>query len=45
MPEPSDDERTALLEALRSTEGSVPAAYASEWRRAAFSDAADADEP
>lgn len=44
MPEPSEDERAALLEALRPAEGSEPAAYASEWRRAAFNEAADAVE-
>ena len=45
VPEPSQDERAALLEALRAVDGSMPAAYASEWRRAALRDAADADEP
>lgn len=45
VPEPSDDERAALLEALRPAAGSAPAAYSSEWRRAALREAADADEP
>jgi hypothetical protein len=45
VPEPSDDERAALLEALRPADGGEPAAYASEWRRAALREAAEADEP
>lgn len=44
VPEPSDAERAALLEALGPAEGSEPAAYASEWRGAALREAADAFE-
>ena len=44
VPEPSDDERAALLEALRVADD-PPAASRSEWRRAALREGVEADEP
>ena len=43
-PEPSDDERAALLEALGSADDG-PAGSESEWRRAALREGAETDEP
>jgi hypothetical protein len=44
VPEPSDDERAAILEALRSVEG-APAGSGSEWRRAALHEGTEGEEP
>ena len=41
-PEPPEDERQALLEALRTAE---PDPYESDWRRAALREGTEADEP
>lgn len=44
VPEPSDDERAALLEAFRPA-GEPPAASRSEWRRAGLREGVEPDEP
>jgi hypothetical protein len=44
VPEPSDDERAALLEALRPADD-PPAASRSEWRRAALREGVEQEEP
>jgi hypothetical protein len=44
VPEPSDDERAALLEALRRADD-PPAASGSEWLRAALREGVEPDEP
>ncbi len=41
-PEPPEDERQALLEALRAAE---PDPYEGAWRREALREGAEADEP
>ena len=41
-PQPPDDDRRALLEALAAAE---PDSYDSEWRRAALREGTEADEP
>ena len=43
-PEPDDEERAALLEALAAAED-PPVAGASEWRRVALREAVEAGEP